>query len=120
MPFQPFHIRRWRRGSILVGTPDSIPDDALRRAVNVRLDRVLGTITSRPGWSLLGAVDSDAVVFVAKLYGSTDYSYAQIGSTLYRLTDAWGSPTSIGSVGATILSSANLPDGNGKIGRAHV
>mgnify|MGYP003336265001 CR=1 FL=1 len=62
MPFQPFHIRRWRRGSILVGTPDSIPDDALRRAVNVRLDRVLGTITSRPGWSLLGAVDSDAVL----------------------------------------------------------
>jgi hypothetical protein len=117
MPFRPLDIPRWTRGAQLTGEPDSIPDDSLRHAANVRLDRVLGAITGRPGWTRrtsgsLGA----AVVAISRLVTTAaTYSYAQLGSMVYRLTAAWGSPTSLGTAGTPIVSDANMPDGYGTL-----
>ena len=118
MPFQPFHIGRWTRGATLVAEPDMIPDDALRRATNVRLDRTLGAIEARPGWTIRTvAAFASAVVYVSRLVASTaTYSYAQFGTTLQRLSTSWAAPTAVSATtGTQTLSDANSPDGNGNL-----
>lgn len=111
-------LENWIMGSVLVGQPDSISPGALRRAVNVRIDRILRSICSRPGSTRLtsSAIASGAIVWLSKLFGvSTDYSYAQVGTVLYRLTDAWASATNIVTSGSQVLSSADYIDGGGTI-----
>lgn len=116
MPFQFLHLTQWRRGCVLTGEVDTIPDGAMRRAVNVRTDRVAGAITSRPGWQrLTSAVVGGAVTWLGKLYGTTDYSYAQASSSIFRLSDTWQNASNILSSGPAKISSANLSDGNGNL-----
>ena len=70
--FQPFHIQRWIKGTTLVGEPDHIPDDALRRATNVRLDRTLGIIEARPGWTVRTAsAFASSVIYLSRLVAAT-------------------------------------------------
>lgn len=118
MPFQPFQIARWTRGATLIGEPDAIPDDALRRATNVRLDRTLGAIEVRPGWAIrtAGAFVSP-VIYLSRLVASVaTYSYAQFGTTLQRLSASWTAPTTVNTAtGVQTLSDANSPDGNGNL-----
>ena len=114
--FTPLHLSRWLRGSILVGPPDQIPDDALRIARNVRLDRILGTLTTRPGMerrtqSALGGT----ITLLTRLFGVLTWGYVQAGTALLRLTNTWGGATAIvsGGVGVQSLSTAASPDGAG-------
>lgn len=116
--FNAFHISRWTHGATLIAEPDAIPDDALRHAVNVRLDRTLGIIEARPGWSLkTPAALSAVVLYLSRLFTTAaTYGYAQISGTLYRLTSAWATPTAISvAVGADTLTDANSPDGYGHL-----
>ena len=109
-------IENWIMGSVLVGQPDGIPQGALRRAVNVRLDRILRSICSRPGTTRLtaAAIASGPVTWLSKLFGaSVDTSYAQISTSLYRLTDAWASAVNIVTTGTQVISSADYIDGGG-------
>jgi hypothetical protein len=117
VPFQSFHIPRWTRGATLIGEPDAIPDDALRHAVNVRLDRTLGIVEARPGWTLKTAVAlSGSISYISKLFStSLTYAYAQVSTSLYRLTSLWVAPTLIATIAADTLSDANSPDGNGHL-----
>jgi hypothetical protein len=117
MPFVPYHVSRWLRGSTLVGTSDSIPDDALRLAQNVRLDRTLGAIEARPGWTRQNTnVFASAVVWLTKLfYTAATKGYVQIGTLLYRTDASFNAPTQVATVGTQGLSGANMPDGNGHI-----
>ena len=118
MPFQPFHIARWTRGATLVAEPDMIPDDALRRATNVRLDRTLGAIEVRPGWTArTSSAFASTVIYVSRLVASAaTYSYAQFGTTLQRLNTSWGGATTLNAAtGTQVLSAANSPDGNGNL-----
>src|SRR5882672_9324213 len=117
MAFQLFNFKGWSRGSILVGEPDEIPEDGLRRAVNVRLDRTLRAIEPRPGWSRkLGGPFSDAIAFLSRLFSRTGvWGYVQFGSSL-RLTDSTWTPVgTTATVGADVLSAVNSPDGHGAI-----
>lgn len=117
MPFQPFHNSRFTRGSVLVSEPDSIPDEALRLAQNVRLDRTLGAIEVRPGWSIKTPVALGAsIATLTKLFSQlATYAYAQVGANLQRLTALWASPTTIATPGTQTLSHANSPDGKGHL-----
>lgn len=117
MPFTPFRITRWTRGSTLISEPDLIPDESLRLAINVRLDRTLGTIEVRPGWTLRTAAALGASVsYLSRLFTSAaTYGYAQASTTLYRLTSAWSTPTAIATPGSAVISDANSPDGNGNL-----
>ena len=117
MAFLPFSVQNWRRGSVLVSSSDMIPDDALRRAVNVRLDRELGIITARPGWrERTSAAFALAVIYLSRLYAAATYSYAQFGTTLQRLNTSWAAPATINaSTGSQALSDANIPDGDGTL-----
>lgn len=117
MPFQPFSFKGWSRGAILVGESDAIPEDSLRQAVNVRLDRTLRAIEPRPGWtrktvSSIGA----AITFLSRLFSRTGtWGYVQFGSLL-RLTDSnWNPVGSAATVGGEVLSAVNSPDGHGTI-----
>ncbi len=121
MAFSPLHINKWLRGSTLVGNCDQIPDDALRLARNVRLDRTLGQIEARPGWTrFTDGVFGAAILWLSKLHvsASTAYSYIQyIAGTpaIWRATDSWLGITTVssGAVGTQTISDVNSPDGNG-------
>lgn len=116
--FQPFHFTRWVHGATLVSEPDNIPDDALRRATNVRLDRTLGVIEVRPGWTLRSTAGAFAgsVSFLSRLFVSTvTYGFVQIGTDLRRTNNTWGGSTSIATPGTALVSDANEPDGNGNL-----
>src|SRR5712692_8846499 len=116
MSFNPFHINRWLRGSTLVGNNDQIPDDALRRANNVRLDRTLGQIEARPGWTRLGTGSySNPIVWISKLYAGAAgiFSYVQTGSTLSRAADTTWVDLLDSAIGTDTLTDVNSPDGNG-------
>ena len=118
MPFSLEKIENFIGGSVLVGQPDSIPQGFLRRAVNVRLDRVLRSIASRPGTTRLtsSAIASGSITWLSKLFGvSADYSYAHISSTIYRLTDAWAGASNILTAGSQVISSADCMDGGGVV-----
>jgi len=117
MPFQPFRLTRWTRGSTLISEPDLIPDESLRLATNVRLDRTLGIIEARPGWSVkTAAVLGASISYLSRLFTTVaTYGYAQASTTLYRLTSAWATPTAISTPGTSVLSDANSPDGNGNL-----
>lgn len=117
MPFTPFHIPRWTRGAILIGEPDAIPNEALRHAVNVRIDRTLGVIEARPGWTRkTAAALSSYISYLSRLFTTAaTYGYAQVGTTLYRLTSAWATPTSIATITSDTLTDANSPDGYGHL-----
>jgi len=118
VPFQPFHITRWTRGATLVSEPDMIPPDALRRATNVRLDRTLGVIEARPGWSAkTAAAFAASVTFLSRLFATAaTYGYAQFGTTLQRVNASWGGATTINAAtGSQTLSDANAPDGSGNL-----
>lgn len=117
MPFQPFSLQRWIRGATLVSEPDQIPDDALRIASNVRLDRTLGAIEVRPGWTAqtLSAVFG-SIVYLSRLFTSVAaYGYVHAASTLYRLNSSWGNATNIATPGNQVVSDANSPDGSGNL-----
>ncbi len=116
--FSPFHINRWLRGTTLVGLPDSIPDDSMRRGNNVRVDRTLGVIEARPGWTIVNTTTLvAAVLWLSKLVVSaaSTFCYRQStagnlsreDSTFQVLDAAIAVPTD------EILSDANSPDGNG-------
>lgn len=115
MPFQSASFNRFTRGSVLAGLPDDVPPDAMRYGLNVRTDSTLARVTHRPGMSVLtGAAAAAALPFVWKLYGSSvDYSFYQSASTLYRLTDAWATPSAIATPGTQVVSAANATDGVG-------
>lgn len=116
MTFAPAQLLQWFRGTVLVGLADRIPDGSFRLTHNIRIDRVLGAICNRPGWTLLGTPSSSALQWVSKLFGAgTDYGYAQDGTTLYRCTSNFGSPSSLSSPGSQVVSSANFVDGKGGI-----
>ena len=117
MPFSLFTIRNFLRGVVLLGLPDSIPEGTFRKAINIRIDRTLGSITNRPGWTKLSSnvVASGAITWISKLFGSTtDFSYAHIGSEIYRDTDAWAgtgtdiTTTSAGSAKISVPVNAEL------------
>lgn len=116
MAFKAFHTTPWRRGVTLIGEPDYLPDDSLRTGFNVRLDRMLGAISSRPGWTqrttaALGA----SITYVSRLVTNAGtFSYAQAGSVLSRLTSGWISPGTITTTNQ-VVSDANSPDGNGTV-----
>ena len=118
MSFQLEKIENFIYGCVLVGQPDSIPEGALRRANNIRIDRVLRSIASRPGTTRLtaSAIASGSFTWLSKLFGtSLDISYAQIESTIYRLTDAWASASNILTSGSQVISSADAMDGGGVV-----
>ena len=121
MPFSLFTIRNFLRGVVLLGLPDSIPEGTFRKAINIRIDRTLGSITNRPGWTKLSSnvVASGAITWISKLFGSTtDFSYAHIGSEIYRDTDAWagtGTDITTTSAGSAKISDVNFIDGEGGI-----
>jgi hypothetical protein len=117
-------MSRWTHGAVLVGEPDQIPDDSLRLARNVRLDRVLGLPSVRPGWSRRSFADfAAAISYLSRLFiaagGLNTVSYAQVLATLYRLRDdatgQWVSASAIATVGAPVVSDANMPDGHGHL-----
>lgn len=115
-PFRAFHLTRWNRGTILQGLPDAIPDDAFRLTRNIRIDRTLGAITNRAGWMVqtASALVGGEVTWLAKLLTLTaDFAYAQAGSTIYRMTGAWGSPVSIVTSVAGTITGAGMVDGMG-------
>ncbi len=115
MSFNPFHLNKWLRGSTLVGNSDAIPDDALRRANNVRLDRTLGQIEARPGWTFIFNPFIPPLIWISKLFVSatTIISYIQQNNLLTRHNDTWGAGLGIIGVGSQVLSDANSPDGAG-------
>ena len=115
--FSPFAISLWTRGVTLLSEPDLIPDDALRVGVNVRLDRTLGAIEVRPGWTVRTASALAASIsYLSRLFTSVaTYGYAQVASDLLRLNSAWGASTSIATIPAQVISDANSPDGNGNL-----
>lgn len=116
MPFLPHHAQKWRRGSILVSEPDQIPEDALRRAVNVRIDRTLMSIEARPGWTARSAALGGSLPFLTRLFSSAaTFGYAQIASALHRLNASWAAGVSIATPGTQTVSSAKSPDGNGNL-----
>ena len=115
-------MRSWVNGSVLSGAEDMIPPQALRVALNVRLDRVRGLIVSRPGTVQLtsGAVDAvrPDVLMHTKLYGeSADWGYVQVAGgngALYRTSTTWQTPVPLyeGYLPATqVLSNTNWVDG---------
>src|SRR5712692_1744981 len=115
--FNPFHINRWLRGSTLVGNNDQIPDDALRRANNVRLDRTLGQIEARPGWTLINFTTLTTVIWLSKLFASLTniVSYRQQSTgAITRETDSWAGPVTIATTTQPV-SDVNSPDGNAHI-----
>ena len=102
MPFSLEILENFLAGAYLISQPDSIPHGSLRVARNVRIDRILRSISSRPGSTRLtsSAIASGAIVWLSKLFGvSSDTSYAQIGDTVFRLTDAWATATNIVTAG---------------------
>lgn len=117
MPFQPFPLQKWTRGATLLSEPDLIPDDALRVASNVRLDRTLGIIEVRPGWTVRTASALAASIsYLSRLFTTVaTYGYAQVGTDLRRLNSAWGAGASIATPGTQVVSDANSPDGNGNL-----
>lgn len=117
MPFQSFPIHKWLRGATLVSEPDLIPDDALRIASNVRLDRTLGVIEVRPGWTVRTASALAASIsFLSRLFATVaTYGYTHVASDLRRLNSIWGAGVSIATPGTQVLSDANSPDGNGNL-----
>ena len=118
MPFSLEILENFLTGCYLIGQPDSLPQGSLRRAVNVRIDRVLRSISSRPGSTRLtsSAIASGAIVWLSKLFGvSVDFSYAQVGTEVFRLTDAWATATNIVTAGSQVVSSADYVCANGNI-----
>src|SRR5215510_6000003 len=107
-------LTQWIRGTVLAGQSDDVPQDGLRRSRNVRIDRIRGTLATRFGMTRkTSGTLGGTILWIAKLFGlSADFSYAHIGGSVYRHTDAWGTQTSIGSAGATtIVNAAIMPDG---------
>ncbi len=117
MPFSPFPLQKWLRGATLVSEPDLIPDDALRVALNVRLDRTLGGIEVRPGWTVrTTSALAASINYISRLFATAaTYGYAQVASDLQRLNAAWGASASIATPGTQVVSDANAPDGNGNL-----
>ena len=115
--FTLFPVSRWTRGATLLSEPDLIPEDALRVALNVRLDRTLGAIEVRPGWiQRTASVLAGSIIYLSRLFTTTvTYGYAQIGTDLRRLSSAWGASTSIATSGTQVVSDANSPDGNSNL-----
>jgi len=104
----------FKRGAVLLASSDDIPADSLRVVRNCRIDRVLGTIASRPGMRALSSALGGSIQWMGKLFGvSVDLSYVQISATLSRLADDWtGALTTLHSAtGTTPVSSAIMPDG---------
>lgn len=115
--FSPFGISRWTRGVTLLSEPDLIPEDALRIASNVRLDRTLGVPEVRPGWVVRTASALAASIrYLSRLFTATvTYGYAQVDTDLRRLNSVWGASVSIATPGTQVVSDANSPDGNGNL-----
>jgi hypothetical protein len=115
--FVPFHIARWLRGATQVGLSDAIPDDAMRRGNNVRVDRTLGAVEVRPGWTLASTTALAAtVVWLSKLVVSaaTTVCYRQSNGNLSRETSAFAvTNAAIAVPGNQVISDVNSPDGNG-------
>jgi hypothetical protein len=91
MAFVPKMLTSFTTGVVLVGDSSDIPATALRVGRNIRLDRVLTAISSRPGSSVKTAAPLAGVpLHISKLFGLlADYSYAHYGTSLVRLNDAW-------------------------------
>lgn len=103
MAFQLELHSTYTQGSVLTGPEDLVPEGALRLGVNIRVDRVRGRVTSRPGQFILTptALDTKPIVLThSKLFGATaDYGYVQVSdgsqATLYRLSAAWQDSTKV-------------------------
>src|SRR3990167_4790959 len=117
MPFQLFTTAQWTKGATLLSEPDLISEDALRIASNVRLDRTLGAIEVRPGWTARTASALAASIsYLSRLFTTAaTYGYAHVASDLRRLNSSWEASASIATPGAQVVSDANSPDGNGNL-----
>ncbi len=118
MAFSHHQFLRWTRGSTLVAEPDAIPEDALRIAQNVRLDRVLGAITNRPGWTRVtpGGPFAGPIVYLSKLFlKAATYTYVQVNGALLRLGATFVNLGAVVQLGTTLVSDASSPDGNGAL-----
>ncbi len=122
MAFQPFSMQRWTRGTILLGEPDAIPEDALRRAVNVRLDRTAGSIEVRPGWLRKTAAPFLApLTMLSRLYTALgEWTYAVVGTAIHILESSFVESQAPFEVGSGELSAVNSPDGAGNIWKVWV
>jgi len=100
--------------------PDQSPVGALRAALNVRTDTIIGVVRARPGSSVV----SDPIVGsgtarevprqLGRLYRTgTTYGYAHVNESFYRATANWNSATELSALaGNTPLSFAPFVDGD--------
>ena len=95
--FMPFKLGRWTKGVTLLSEPDLIPDDALRIGSNVRLDRTLGAIEVRPGWTARTTTAfASSIAYLTRLFArAATYGYVHVASDLRRTNSTWGGDTSI-------------------------
>lgn len=117
MPFTRFLAERFSQGSNLILAPDLLPSGSWRLLKNSRLSRLLGVVSSRAGMSAVSSALGDVIYALWTRFGtSSDTRYAHVGSTLYRLSEAWGSATSLSAaLNTTPVSAANMIDGAGAV-----
>jgi hypothetical protein len=101
-----------------VAPPDQIPEGGFRVLENARLSRSPGEVTNRPGMTAVTAepIAGDVVYSLWTLFQTITSAvrYAHAGSSLYRLTADWLTPTAIAtSIGAGPVSAVNMVDGEG-------
>lgn len=114
MPMHRYQVRGWSIGAVTLGIPENVPDQALRVARNVRINLPAGTVTTRPGSSVLTtAITSASVKLLHRRSDDVANTYAQVGLNLYRLSTAWQSPSLIHTFSASdgVVSVANMIDG---------
>jgi hypothetical protein len=109
-------IQGFRAGSNLVAPPDQIPDGAFRVLENARLSRSPGEVGNRPGMTEVttSAVTSDVVYSLWTLFQTLTSAvrYAHVGTSLYRMTQTWGTPVEIATgIGRGPVSAVNMVDG---------
>lgn len=103
------------RGSVLIGSVDTIPENALRFMQNARLDGIRGTIGARPGITKksAGEITSSAIMIHKRFDSAGDSAYEQTQlAQLWLRSTLWAGGILLGSTGTTQqLAVANMVDG---------